>query len=267
MSEQTVVGRQGLVVGLPFCGRPVAPEWAIALQSLNYPANMNLSISALKGVEVGEARCRIVQHALSIGAKYVFFLDDDVAPPYYAVRRLIYALEQADDNVMVAAGIYVNKQPVAPEPMVFQEDGDGPFWKWKVGEVFECGSVGTGCMVIKTEVFQHLAEPWFKTVNECDEESDIRKLEMTDDLYFCKKVRDAGFKLIADGGVLCIHWDVFACKCTHPAQQHDKSKGLQPCGADECDCKAYVMGGRAYVLPPDSFPLRAQVMTAGETGD
>lgn len=266
MSEQTILGRQGLVLGLPLCGRPVAPEWAIALQSLNYPANMNLSISALKGVETGEARCRIAQHALDIGAKYIFFLDDDVAPPYFAVRRLIYDLEQADPEFMVAGGIYANKHSYPAEPMVFQEDGEGPFWRWKVGELFECGSIGTGCMVIKTEVFKHLAEPWFATINECDEASDVRKFEMTDDLYFCKKVREAGFKLLADGGVLCIHWDVFACTCSHPAHQHDKTKAHQPCAADGCKCSAYAMGGRAYVLPGDSYPLREAVVATAATG-
>lgn len=208
MSEQTILGRKGLVVGLPLCGRPVMPEWAIAYGSLNYPANMNVMVSALKGEEVGEARCKIAHHAIEMKSKYLFFLDDDTAPPYFTIRRLVYALEQADDDVMVAGGIYFSKWD-PPEPMVFLEDGLGPHWRWKVGDVFPCASMGTGCMMIKTEVFQHLPEPWFKTVNECPTDSNqIRRLEVTDDLYFCAKVRAAGFKLLADAGVQCIHWDV-----------------------------------------------------------
>lgn len=211
MSEQTILGRKGLTIGLALCGRPVTPEWAIAYASLNFPANMNVTVSALKGIEVGEARCRIAKHALECKSKYLFFLDDDTAPPYFTIRRLVYALEQADDDVMVAGGIYFSKQD-PPEPMIFQNDGEGPFWKWKVGDVFPVSSMGTGCMLIKTEVFKHLPEPWFRTVNECPDldpsGEDVRKLEITDDLYFCKLVRDAGFRLIADGGVQCIHWDV-----------------------------------------------------------
>lgn len=263
MSAETITARIGLVLGLPFCGRPVSPEWALALSSLNYPANMNLSISALKGIEVGEARCRIARHALELNAKYLFFLDDDVAPPYFAVRRLIYALEQAPPEFMVAGGIYANKHSHPAEPMVFQDDGMGPFWQWKAGESFECQGLGTGCMLIKTEVFRHLPEPWFETVNVCDEASDVRKIEMTDDLYFCKKVRDAGFKLIADGGVLCLHWDVFSCSCGHPKHAHDGSKLEQPCAVQQCDCKRYVMTGKAYTLPADSYPLKELTVAAG----
>ena len=259
MSKETTTHRTGLVVALPLCGRPVMPESAIAFASLNYPANMNLSISALKGIEVGEARCQIAEHAIKLGAKYLFFLDDDTAPPYYAVRRLIYDLEQADEHTMVAAGIYANKYSYPAEPMVFKEDGNGPFWKWKVGEVFECGGIGTGCMVIKTEVFKHLDPPWFKTVNDVQENGQFRKLEMTDDLYFCKKVREAGFKLLADGGVLCIHWDVLGCACGHTQLSHDQANAQHPCVIQQCPCQKYQMTGKHYVLPEDSYPMRQEV--------
>lgn len=255
-TPQHVIGRQGMVLGLPFCGRPVQPEWAISYASLNFPANMNLTVSAIKGIAVDEARCRIAEHAINLGAKYLFFLDDDTAPPYFAVRRLVYALEQADDKTMIAAGIYANKHTYPSEPMVFMHDGDGPFWKWKYGQVFECGSIGTGCMLIKTEVFKHLEKPWFRTINECSEDSNIRKIEMTDDLYFCKKVRDAGFKILADGGVVCVHWDVFSCACGHPDIGHNQALLARPCLAQQCKCKTYRMEGRAFLLPEDSYPMR-----------
>jgi hypothetical protein len=31
---------------------------------------------------------------------------------------------------------------------------------------------------------------------------------MTDDIYFCQKVKAAGFNILAHGGVLCGHYDV-----------------------------------------------------------
>ena len=223
---------------------------------------MNLSISALKGIEVGEARCQIAQHAIDLKAKYLFFLDDDTAPPYFAARRLIYALEQAGPEVMVAGGIYANKHSYPPEPMVFLQDGDGPHWKWKYGDVFECGSIGTGCMMIKTEVFQYLEKPWFATINECFSSGEygahVHKLEMTDDLYFCEKVRKAGFKILADGGVLCVHWDVNACACGHTLESHNKAQLHYPCAVQQCSCDCYRMSGKHYLLPEDSYPLQRE---------
>jgi hypothetical protein len=45
---------------------------------------------------------------------------------------------------------------------------------------------------------------------------------MTDDIYFCRKVREAGMRILAHGGVLPGHWD-----------EH----------------------GNVYFLPDDSYPM------------
>ena len=115
----------------------------------------------------------------------------------------MYVLDQEEaqgTNVMVCGGIYCVKQD-PPQPLVFMAPNDGPYWKWRVGDVFECWGLGTGCMMIRTDVFQHLERPWFKTSSEVG-------FAETDDLYFCTKVANAGFKVKAHGGVLCKHWDV-----------------------------------------------------------
>lgn len=215
----------GLCIGLPFIGRPVAPEWAISLAAQNYPLNTNVMFSALKGVPVDEARNRIVEHALEHRAKYLWFLDDDVAPPFWAARHLLFVLEQSDDDVMVAGGIYcVRSNPT--EPIVYRGNGQGAFWKWRKDEVFECSGLGTGCMMIKTEVFQHLEKPYFCTFDNgnLNGDGDIVREQMTDDLWFCRKVTEAGYRILADGNVLPIHWDIKT--------------------------------GKHYILPEDSYPLR-----------
>ncbi len=64
-------------------------------------------------------------------------------------------------------------------------------------------------MLIRTEVFRHLEKPYFKTVEEYVEvDGNIGCQKMTDDIYFCQKVKQAGFKILAHGGVLCGHYDV-----------------------------------------------------------
>jgi len=73
-------------------------------------------------------------------------------------------------------------------------------------------------MLIDTTVFERLEKPWFKTVNEIYEDAPtfrpkddgtetILKNQGNEDSYFCKKVKDAGFKIFAHGGVLCPHWN------------------------------------------------------------
>lgn len=217
----------GLVVGLPTRGLKVGFEWSLCMAGQNYPVNVNRFVVPCKGKPIAEARTKIAEFALQKNAKYLWYNDDDVAAPFHAVRKLMYDLEQADDDVMIAAGIYPTKEDI-PAPLVFKEHGTGPFWKWKKGELFECVGIGTGCMMIKTEIFKSLEKPWFLTVDEPMNEQ-LQAHSQTDDLYFCDKVTAAGGKILADGGVLCIHWDY----STDPPTP--------------------------YYLPPDSWPMTEDI--------
>jgi hypothetical protein len=217
----------GLVVGLPTRGNKVGFEWSLCMAGQNYPINTNRWTVPCKGKPIDEARTKIAKFALEKKAKYLFFIDDDTAPPFHACRKLMYDLEQADDDVMIAGGIYTTKEQF-PAPIVFNGNGAGPFWKWKKGELFECSGIGTGCMLIKTEVFTKIEEPWFKTIDNPPDGQKVLEIA-TDDLYFCQKVTDAGFKILADGSVLCVHWDY----STDPPTP--------------------------YYLPEDSYPMKEEI--------
>jgi hypothetical protein len=196
--------RVGLAIGIASIGRPSPVSWGIALATQVYPPNTKLVYVHVLGDEVDNARNRVVEEAKKANVKYLWFNDDDTIPPSQAANSLMYLLDQhgpgLGEKVMVAGGIYCMKVN-PPQPLVFMESGGGPHWKWKVGDTFKCWGVGTGCMMINMDVFDYLDPPYFKTVSE-------ETIVATDDLYFCQKVHDAGFEVMADGGVLCQHWDV-----------------------------------------------------------
>src|SRR5215831_6941651 len=218
-----------MIVGVPMRGGLTTQEWGFCLALQNYPMNTNRIYTGIKRRPVDEARNRIVRIAKEENAKYIWFLDDDVGAPNYAVRKLVYDLEQSDDDTLVAGGIYGCKaHPV--EPCVFVGNGGGPFWKWKKGEVFEVTGIGTGCLLIDMRIFDRLPKPeirtipanpsndkdtnmlevewWFNTVNTVNETGEIVGLYQTDDLFFCDNVIANGMKILADGNVLCCHWDI-----------------------------------------------------------
>jgi hypothetical protein len=107
---------------------------------------------------------------------------------------------EQNPNVMVAGGIYCTRS-TPPEPVVYMEEGAGCTWDWKVGETFKCWGIGTGCMVVNLEIFQHIPEPWFVTTQEAANKE-------TDDLYFCKLVANTSYDVMAHGGILCHHYDM-----------------------------------------------------------
>jgi len=186
-----------LTVAIPFVGRPVQPEWALSLATVTWPLSMSVVYECIKGKEVGEARNWLVEQAKRQQSKYIWFIDDDTAPPRQSIKRLVKVLEE-DPEVMVCAGIYCSKTQ-DNEPLVFKHSLEGAYWNWKEGDVFDCRGIGTGCMLIRMSVFDHLEKPYFKTI-------DSEDFLQTDDIYFCDKVIAAGYKVKAHGGVLPIHW-------------------------------------------------------------
>ncbi len=199
----------GVIVGIPMSGRLVTPEWALTLACLTYPVGCTRQLGIIKGKPIDEARNDICEIAIAQKAKYIFFLDDDVVPPVDCVKQL-YPLLERNQQAMVAAGTYSPKSD-PPEPMVYRKLGMGTSYDWKKGDIFEVAGVPTGCMLLRVEYLEKIPKPWFKTIME-DESDATNKLEITDDLYFCKKVAEAGFKIIFHGGVLCSHWDITTMK-------------------------------------------------------
>lgn len=190
--------KMGLVIGIPF-SRPVMPEWAISLAIQTWPTDLANCYIPMRGLPVDQARIAIVESARRLDAPWIFMVDDDVEIPQWTIRQLMNTIKQADDDVMVVGGIYPSRTNPT-EPIVYKGHGQGVYWKWRRGEIFEVDAIGTGCMLIRTEVFDKIERPWFKTVKET-------ATDVTDDIWFCAKVREKGYRILADGSVICVHWD------------------------------------------------------------
>lgn len=222
----------GLGIGIVSNGRKVQFPWAISLPMLamNLPVGMAQTWMASVGSDRAENRQRIAEQAVSFGLEYLFFVDDDTVCPSFTLRYLHYSLAN-DQDAFVCGGIYPSKTD-PPTPLVFQEIGSGPFWQWKVGQVFECKGIATGAMLIKTSIFSKLEKPWFSEPDESLKDATVSlnghdvplvNNRQTDDIYFCQKVSVAGGKILAHGGVLASHFDE---------------------------------DGREYTLPLDSYPFK-----------
>lgn len=214
----------GLLLAVPWSGRPLPPEIVTVYAALQPPMNFNFRYLQVKGWPIDAARNFFCDKALELKCKYLFMMDEDVAVPSFAIRQLIHRLEH-DEGAAVAAGIYCQKA-VPPEPMVFRENGNGPFWKWKAGELFECESIGMGCALVRVAALADVEKPWFKTVDDNSPMLDNinRLVGWTEDIWFCTRVRKAGWKILADGGILPDHLDLVT--------------------------------GAATRLPPDSYPVQ-----------
>lgn len=216
----------GLLIAIPSNKRLITLDMVIAMSMQPTPPHLIQGFIGVQGKPVEEAREYLAEQAIELGAKYMWFVDDDTIPPPNTVRRLIYILEN-NPSVMVAGGIYVTKTD-PPSPVVFRGAGLGPFWRWKVNDVFEVTSMGAGCMMVNCEVFKHLKKPYFPWPQNFSNDPTVPSHSVSEDVSFCNAVREAGFKVVAHGGVLCDHFDVNT--------------------------------GRTFSLPTDSYPYQPTIL-------
>lgn len=172
----------------------------------------------LKPIEnIALNRQHLAEKAINLGFNYLLFLDDDLIVQPETLQLLYEGLE-ADSRAAICAGVYaarggmvfggivphpqrwIGKGVVVkyPIPLVFQElNGIGPYFEFPTGQIFPCKGIATGCMLIRTKIFEQLAKPWFHSSGQIGED--------TEDIYFCRKVLEAGFSILAHGGVLPDH--------------------------------------------------------------
>jgi predicted SAM-dependent methyltransferase len=188
------------VVGCPCPTRIMTRETALALRRMQYPMFGNPIEVSPDSMEVGEARNFIAQAAIDEGAEYVFFLDYDVSPPPNTLVRLLH------HEAPVAAAVY-NLKSVPSYPLIFVRGYNHAFEEWEQGDLIKADGVGMGATLIKTEVFKNLEKPWFRTVPGYGDNGRQVLPQMTEDIWFCDKVRDAGFDILVDTSLQCSHVD------------------------------------------------------------
>lgn len=139
---------------------------------------------------------------------HLFFIDSDTIPPADALERLL-----AHDKDIVSGLtpiLHYDREKMAwgtLDNCFTHEEVDEKDGKTRTHSVerntgmHKIWRAGTSCLLIKKEVFEKLAKPYFKF--EFDE--DLLRPVRSEDLYFCDKAHEAGFEIWCDSSVICNH--------------------------------------------------------------
>lgn len=160
---------------------------------------------------IGQARDLIVDRALEFGSDYVFFFDDDMIFARDTFLRLWRR------NVpFVGALAFTGREPITPVLYRFKrnwnfskqtEDVDiEPIWRYERDSLVQVDAIGTGVVLIKTDVFRRVPKPWFHGAKGAGE-----------DIHFCWQCAKAGVPIFCDTSVKTIH------KPNQPAQWMDEA--------------------------------------------
>lgn len=173
----------------------------------NAPYNLYLAMPARKPIE--NNRNMIVKEFLEFEPKmdYLMMMDDDIVPPI-DVFNLVDYLDDPDIDIIGGPCFGYKNESVIPFALeYYRDDEDGhPRYRpkeFQPGEqLTEVDALGTGHIIISREVLEHpdMKHP-FK--NYYDEDG-IRYEGL--DLSFCRRAKEAGFKVWTHLKYACSHW-------------------------------------------------------------
>lgn len=201
-------------------------EFLVGFGRMQMPINGQVFQHIIKGFEVGEARTMAVKHILSMPKeqrpRYLFFLGDDMLPPWDGFVRLYEEAEAGGWDCLT--GLYYWKgEP--PTPLTWRNDHIGrllPGRDFKVGEVIWVDLTGLDFTLIRVSLLEEFAERYpgedfFRTgpslrkgMPEAVKQYALPEsvVTHTEDVWFYGKVREMGKKIGVHTGVRVAHLDV-----------------------------------------------------------
>ncbi len=175
------------------------------------PARFAHSLAMLKKVgkcaitfEIGSlvyvSRNNIAVRAVELESDFVLWLDSDMVFTPDLLERLMADIEKYDADFVT--GIYFRRvQPFTPTLFDKLEINDGVTDWTEVTDipdkVFEVGGCGFGCVLMKSDVLFDVQGKFgncFAPINNTGE-----------DLSFCWRARQCGYKILADPEITCGH--------------------------------------------------------------
>jgi hypothetical protein len=170
-----------IMIGLPSLGT-IRVETTVALCYMLANSSTHYILYTPVSCYIHESRNDIIRQAIKYDAKYVLFVDSDMIFPENALDTLV----SRDVDII---GVNYNYKTY-PSRFVTILDKTIPD---SITEPFKCLVAGTGFMLIKTEIFKKLPEPWF-FFNPSTTTSEM----MGEDVWFCNLARINDFDIWVD---------------------------------------------------------------------
>ena len=150
----------------------------------------DIQVMSLTGSILPEVRTFLVSAAWSWDATHILWVDSDMAFPSDTIQQLL------NRNEPIVAANYVHRQlPTKPTAFVEGENYIGKlFTKEDSTGLVEVKQVGMGLMLVDMRVFDALELPFFMFEPVPPYFNDF----IGEDYFFCRKAREAGFKIYVD---------------------------------------------------------------------
>lgn len=185
------------LIAIP-CMDQVPALFAKSLALLQKPDDCTLAMQM--GSLIYTSRNNLATMAIQSNYDYVFWMDSDMVFPQDALIRLMDTLKKNDLDII--SGLYFRRVPPYSPTLFDKLEMRGNICSWsefkEIPEgLFEIGGCGFGCVLMSTEVFLSVQAKhgnMFAPIANNGE-----------DIAFCWRARDCGYKIWCDPSVICGH--------------------------------------------------------------
>jgi hypothetical protein len=192
------------------------------------------AFEAVGGLAVDVARNTLIEDAIASGAKYLFFIGEDTVVPWYAFD-VLHKTAEANPDAMVV-GVYRVKISGTPliglddySFMLTSVDAKNEFINTDPGQIISLASSGLDCALIPIALLKALRDDDLEIPLCCigvngkswipaNKSVTPDKLPaIGEDHFFCFRWKQAGFEILCNTDVQCLHVDLASGKYTaHP---------------------------------------------------
>ncbi len=187
-----------ILIAVP-CMDQVPAHFAQSLSMLDKGGHA-CAVAFQVGSLIYNSRNDLAAQAIQMKADYILWLDSDMVFPRDTLLRLYEQREKAD----IVSGLYFRRvppfSPVAMTKLSVREDGMGCDYEDLVDipkEPFEVEGIGFGCVFMGVDVVMSVLSKFDTAFNPI--------YGMGEDLAFCWRARECGYKILCDPTITLGH--------------------------------------------------------------
>ena len=180
-----------ILIAIP-TNKGIEPETFKAIYDLMVPEGYITCFQYFYGYQIDQIRNLIAEWGKNFD--YLFCVDSDIS---FAPDTLLKLLNH---NQNIVAGIYIQRKPGLHIIEAYKGGVNIPYSEIKGKGLVEVDGVGFGCVLIKSEVLKRMSYPHFVYKSALD-----HRFTHSEDVYFCGKAKELGYKVYIDPSILCDH--------------------------------------------------------------
>lgn len=195
-----------LFAGVPTGEMTRYPEFWFSVMIQQLPPGSGIRWGGAKGCYIGYNQNHLGRLFLQTDCTHFLLCNDDQRYPGDYVARLASSMDAAGAGVGI--GLCLNKQPPFV-PLIYdrwENDASAYARLLRRGEkgVIPIVAAGGGGMLIKREVLEKIADPWWQNTAIAPAPG-LPPVEVGEDLVFSRKVQRCEFKMICDLSLIVQH--------------------------------------------------------------